>query len=268
MTEATRFWDDQTLEPLGPPIPSGWLSLTISPDRSLAALGLAEGQIHIYDVASAERLATLSEAGTAKAEAGLPTGSSELRFSWDGSMLVAVGDWIGIWDTDTWELIELLAPPDGDPGYATVALSRSGDILASGSTDGRLTLFDTSTWTPITEPIPGGPAGASPAFGTHGMRFSEDDRYIVFASPGGAQLFEVDRREFVGGEWPNLVEELLHVNPGPSGRSAVAGIGDHLIVWNLDPDSWLDIACKAAGRSLTEDEWAQFIGDEPYDPAC
>jgi len=48
----------------------------------------------------------------------------------------------------------------------------------------------------------------------------------------------------------------------------VAGTEDHLLVWNTDPDTWPDLACRAAGRPLTREEWADFIGDEPYDPIC
>ena len=58
------------------------------------------------------------------------------------------------------------------------------------------------------------------------------------------------------------------MTPSPSGRQVVGATEDHLIVWDIEPETWFDIACRAAGRSLTEDEWAQFIGNEPYDPAC
>lgn len=60
----------------------------------------------------------------------------------------------------------------------------------------------------------------------------------------------------------------MQASPSPSGRHLVTGVGDHLLTWSLDPDAWAEIACRAAGRTLTEEEWAEFVGDEPYDPVC
>ena len=39
--------------------------------------------------------------------------------------------------------------------------------------------------------------------------------------------------------------------------------------WNLDPDVWQAAACRSAGRNLTPEEWAEYIGaDEPYRATC
>lgn len=38
--------------------------------------------------------------------------------------------------------------------------------------------------------------------------------------------------------------------------------------WNLDPDQWERLACLAAGRNLTTDEWSEHVGDEPYRATC
>jgi len=264
----SRFWDEESLEPLGPPVVGGWLSVAISPDRDLAALASPSGPILVYDVGSGERIASLHELADAQAAAGLGRGANEVRFSWDGSLLVGSGGVAGVWDTRSWEFRALLSPAEGEPGFATVGMSRAGDLLAVGDADGRITLFDTETWADASGPVVGGPPGPSPVFGSHGMRFSEDDSYIVFANSRGAQLFDVAQRTFIGGIFPNDLDTLMNMNPSPDGRQVVAATKEHLIAWNLEPDSWFDIACRAAGRSLTRDEWDQFIGSDPYDPAC
>ena len=47
------------------------------------------------------------------------------------------------------------------------------------------------------------------------------------------------------------------------------GRSNDLTRWDMDPASWLAAACLAAGRNLTDDEWAQYIGaDEPYRQTC
>ena len=39
--------------------------------------------------------------------------------------------------------------------------------------------------------------------------------------------------------------------------------------WNLDVSTWEPIACHAAGRNLTQDEWDEYIGDGvPYRSTC
>jgi len=38
--------------------------------------------------------------------------------------------------------------------------------------------------------------------------------------------------------------------------------------WHVDVDTWIDTACRLAGRPLTEEEWSRYIPEEPFAPAC
>lgn len=56
---------------------------------------------------------------------------------------------------------------------------------------------------------------------------------------------------------------------GDGGGALVTGTPDHLLVWDLTPGDWADIACRAAGRNMTREEWEQFSwSDEPYRRTC
>jgi len=53
--------------------------------------------------------------------------------------------------------------------------------------------------------------------------------------------------------------------------------GDHVIVvsetgrgwaWDVDPSVWEARACRIAGRSLTAEEWQEFLPDRPYHATC
>jgi hypothetical protein len=33
---------------------------------------------------------------------------------------------------------------------------------------------------------------------------------------------------------------------------------DHVLIWDIVPDTWPEVACRAAGRNLTRAEWAQY----------
>ncbi len=49
---------------------------------------------------------------------------------------------------------------------------------------------------------------------------------------------------------------------------ASAGQDETVRLWDVDPDSWQERACQKANRNLTQEEWGQFFGDEPYRPTC
>jgi hypothetical protein len=49
----------------------------------------------------------------------------------------------------------------------------------------------------------------------------------------------------------------------------VVGYGDgREFVWDVDPEVWQSHACRVAGRVLAREEWAQFLPDRGYRPAC
>ena len=39
-------------------------------------------------------------------------------------------------------------------------------------------------------------------------------------------------------------------------------------VWNIDPESGDERACRLANRALTREEWQEFLPGRPYEPAC
>jgi DNA-binding SARP family transcriptional activator/WD40 repeat protein/type II secretory pathway predicted ATPase ExeA len=263
----TRIWDGESLEPVGSPIAGGWASFTTSPNGELAATGSFDGVVRLYDVESGQLIEELHDLRIAMSEGSAGAGVLEVRFSWDSTLLAAVGSGgVGIWDTETRDFAALLRSPGGEPGYQTVGFSRKGDLLAVGDSSGRVTLVRTSDWTRFGDSMVGGPDDAEPLVGTHGLRFTEDDRYLLFSGRTGAQLFDVVARRRIGGIWPS--QPLIHVNPSPTGRQIVTATEQHLLVWEIAPDIWTEIACQTAGRSLTEQEWAEYIGARPYEPVC
>jgi WD40 repeat protein len=39
-------------------------------------------------------------------------------------------------------------------------------------------------------------------------------------------------------------------------------------IYDVDPDSWARRACMLANRTLTAEEWEEFLPGRPYEPAC
>jgi hypothetical protein len=51
----------------------------------------------------------------------------------------------------------------------------------------------------------------------------------------------------------------------PDGRVLVVHSTFGVALWDLDPTSWEDAACRVAGRNLTPEEWDRYVGElAPY----
>jgi hypothetical protein len=70
----------------------------------------------------------------------------------------------------------------------------------------------------------------------------------------------------IGGRFPH---DLAWAATMASQTNQLATVVDGaLVVWNIDLDSWPDLACRAAGRNLTRAEWEQFGPAGAYHATC
>ena len=53
-----------------------------------------------------------------------------------------------------------------------------------------------------------------------------------------------------------------------SGGAGFDWFGGPVVVWDLDPDTWEEQACLAAGRNFSLFEWQQFFPDDAYRVTC
>lgn len=60
----------------------------------------------------------------------------------------------------------------------------------------------------------------------------------------------------------------LAFSPTGALRLAAAHEDGTLILWDLEPEAWMARACTLAGRSLSQSEWKQYVGAEPYRNTC
>jgi hypothetical protein len=93
---------------------------------------------------------------------------------------------------------------------------------------------------------------------------SADGSLMLAGEPGFSWLWDTTAPSVVAG--PLLVDAAM-----------IDAAGDRLLVWDdgaasvmsLAPDDLVAAACTAAGRTLTEQEWARSVGaGEPYAPTC
>ncbi len=102
---------------------------------------------------------------------------------------------------------------------------------------------------------------------SHGPFFTPDGRYMITAADGQGRLWDLTERTQIGATFPNIPGRVASAST--TGHVLGTFTEDSVIVWDLDVSRWFDIACKAAGRNLEFDEWAQFgPTGQPYETTC
>jgi WD40 repeat protein len=150
-------------------------------------------------------------------------------------------------------------PPDGDQ---SVALSPDGRMLAVGGFGRVVRLWDVRTEELVRELDQGGN-------GAFTLEFSPDGRTLAVSGfEPVASLWDVATGTQIG---PQLTagDRRAMIDISPDGRHLLEthdnGQG---AVWDIDPESWERRACDVANRTLTPEEWGEFLPGRPYEPAC
>jgi DNA-binding SARP family transcriptional activator/tRNA A-37 threonylcarbamoyl transferase component Bud32 len=167
-------------------------------------------------------------------------------------------------DTSTWQQIP---PPLSDDGIVMAEFSPDGTLLLTVDRRGVSTLRDGTTFEALrtlrSDTGSGNVWGKSAAF-------SPDNRYLITAIDGRARLWDVMSGAAIGGPVAGLVipKGVAWLSSGDELRYYRV-TEDHVETWHFDIDRFRDMACEAAGRNLTEDEWAIYVSrDQPYEPTC
>ena len=161
-------------------------------------------------------------------------------------------------ETKNWTQVP--SPLDDQP-IGLASYSSDGALLATIDPTGTITIRDGHTFEPLGAPM------TSERGVTGGAVFSSDGRYLVTSTQGFGTVWDLATRQPVGAAFPND-PDAVSIATGPDAL-LITGVGNRLLVWNVDPDSWAEVACQAAGRNLTHEEWAQYIGTAvPYERTC
>ena len=300
--QGIRLWDARDLTPVGPPLlETGgevW-ALAFAPDgRTLAAVTV-EGQATLWDVegrsllrgpftvatgaaqgvsfsADGKLLATAGPSGVDlwKVATGEPldtialgVGVGDVAFGPDGSTLGFVherGGTAEVWDVAEDTRIAKL-PVDSKSTYAgeAIAFSPDGRALATGGLDDPIVrVWDVPTGELIRE-LDQGSAGAKT------LDFSPDGRILAVSGFAPvASLWDLATGARIG---PTLTAggRRADVDLSPDGRQLLMTAADGRgALWDVDPKSWTQRACGLANRTLTPEEWEEFLPGRPYEPAC
>jgi len=250
----------------------GYLSWGVfSPDaRWLAALADRSFQIELFD---------LSIAGSGEIDriVLMSTGPAifEVAFSPDGRWFAAglSSQTILLWDLGT---IMTGVPPrelvGREPGTQSLAFSPDGKWLAAAASGtsykGSVTVWD-MTSLELNEPaftlVPHGPA--------NNIAFSPDGRWIaVNGSSDYIDLWDLslENPSVFPGHFVDALSGDSYVTFSADGRWLMVNPfrSQAKIFPFYTADEMIDLACQRAGRNMTLNEWARYLGDQPYRPTC
>jgi WD40 repeat protein len=164
-----------------------------------------------------------------------------------------------------------------DEAMTALDIAPDGRTIAAGTPSGTVHQFDITTHRPF------GPALRGLGFEVDGVAYSRDGSTLAATAVGlsTSRLWDAATGTPIGDEltpgrtpYTERTFGIDHRYPSqpafsPDGTTLFTPVVDGSVVrWDLRPASWVDAACRLAGRNLTEAEWRQHVGDQQYRQTC
>jgi len=240
-------------------------SAAFSPDGGSLAYSTDTGGMSIVDVESGAEIASFADApGIAYA---LALNDDYLA----SSHCTALSEDTGICQENEiwlWDLASGSA--DGEPmiGHndtiTALAFSPNGNVLASGSRDKTIIHWELDTREPEGLPL------SRHLGGVTSLAFSPDGKLQASGSSDQTIiLWDVAADQPIGKPLRGFTADVLSLVFNSDRSLLYSGTRDgEILVWDTNIESWIERACRLAGRSLDQSEWVEFFPGRPYDPAC
>ena len=230
-----------------------WQAVTASPDGRWLVVGEA-GDVSVFDVQTGKRFATYKSG-----DASVPS----LAVHADGSRVLATFSSREHVMLSMPDLAVVPSPPIGDGRLLAARWTHDGAWLLTVDGTRRVSVRDPDTFE-LVSVLDG--SFMAQFFGRAPMYSVGGGERILGVINDAPALWDARTGAPIGGPFPMRGGIS---SAGLDGHDLmVSALGDHVVLWNIAIEQWPDIACRAAGRNLTRDEWSRHFGSEPYRPTC
>ncbi len=224
-------------------------AVALQPGGKLVAVGDGRGQVRLLDARTADDIHDLHS---------LPAATAALAFTASGDKLVAVAadGTLVAWT------------PQGQSIGQPVQLGSPATALTVAP-DGRAVAVATANGAVIVDLATGRVRAslASPFGRVESVSFGLAGTVLATGGSGKVLLWDVATGRRLGDPLPTPGNVAVAFDA--TGRNLVTGGTDgEIVVWEVDPDRWVELACAVAGRTLSRDEWHRYLAGRAYDPAC
>jgi WD40 repeat protein len=253
-----RVWKVDTLQEVGQSAQDVRVVAINADGRWLATATEGNSSVQVWEVATGQEIVQVDRIGLVLA----------MSFSPDGQWLAVArrgkgGKQVWILEATTGREITRL---EYEGWVESMAFSPDGRWLAAGSGtstysqegSGAVWIWETATW-------------RQTAWMNHGepietMAFSPGGRWLATqSSHGSVRVWEVS----TGREVTRVIQPGVRaVTFSPDGRLLVTSDGPSVRGWLWRPEDLIADACARLPRNLTQEEWRQYFGTEPYCPTC
>ena len=208
-----------------------------------------QGTAYVWETSTGNEVVRLNHASYVQSIAFSPDGSYIVSGSGDGMAR--------LWEAATGKEIARMTH---DGSVNSVSFSPDGRYIVSGSGDGTARVWEATTGKEVSRMTHDNYINAA--------SFSPDGRYVVSGSRDGtARVWE----SATGKEVTRVLhgDSVSMVSFSPDGNRIASGSFDgtaRILMWKV-ADS-ITNACSRLTRNLSNTEWKQYMGDEPYQVIC
>ena len=263
------LWDVAARQPLGAdrgpydPLPPNRFSgqrgpitsLAFDPYGKLLASSSARQSLYIWKLQSGSP--------AAKELLAHPWYVSAVVFLQDGRALVSAGG-DGVTIRNPADLSVTAGPFEGQAEVISLDYAPATKTLAVGRKDGLVTIRDAKAWEPRDT------LTLTPSSPVRAVAFRGDGQLLaVGTQQGDVWLWDLRANRVIGEPLSGHHSAVASLDFGFEGKKLLSADEEGMIIeWDVDPESWINLACEKANRNLRLEEWKTYLGEEAYRPTC
>jgi WD40 repeat protein len=102
------------------------------------------------------------------------------------------------------------------------------------------------------------------------IAFSPDGKWLVAGSnvDNIMMLWNVNKRKPFGQALQSGDVGVVAFTKDSKQLVSIGAWNNHILLWDLKPETWLKKVCYKAGRNFTQEEWMRYFPDKPYQKTC